>query len=173
VHVTSPMRRFLCIVVTAESPGNREITGKTGEESKELRVGSGVIGATRTAKEAGRLNRDVDSDTGRVLGNRSAFTWGLFPVFPCEGRSGAVGGFCTTSHQMMILLYNLPLSAPLRSTSMWCDVVHVVHVPPAAPLHPPSRYPALGLAQAATPKTIFRRASFLSMFGPATSFWPA
>jgi hypothetical protein len=42
------MRRFLSIEVTAESPGNREITGKTGKESTGncgLAI-SGVVGAT-------------------------------------------------------------------------------------------------------------------------------
>ena len=44
------------------------------------------------------------------------------PYFPCEGRSGAEGGFCSTSLHIMILLYNLALSAPHRTTSKWSEV---------------------------------------------------
>jgi hypothetical protein len=72
------MRRFLFIVVTAKSPGNRDITGKTGQESTRETVLSALSGGRDRGwpEELGGCDWDVDSGTGKALGNRSAFTWG-------------------------------------------------------------------------------------------------
>jgi hypothetical protein len=70
------MRRFLSIVVTVESSGNRDITGKTGQESTRETVLSALSGGRDPGwpEELGGCDWDVDSGTGKALGNRSAFT---------------------------------------------------------------------------------------------------